>query len=58
MPTTTSVSASVASPDRLLRGGSWFYDPRFCRSAYRGLARPDDASGSDVGFRVVCLPQD
>jgi formylglycine-generating enzyme required for sulfatase activity len=41
---------------RLLRGGSWFYFPRICRSAYRARARPVDASGY-VGFRVVCLPQ-
>jgi formylglycine-generating enzyme required for sulfatase activity len=42
---------------RLLRGGSWHYFPRYCRSAYRSLNQPDYAS-SDVGFRVVCLPQD
>jgi formylglycine-generating enzyme required for sulfatase activity len=43
--------------DRLLRGGSWHFNPRLCRSAYRNRTQPDDAS-SDVGFRVVCLPQD
>jgi len=42
--------------DRLLRGGSWDYYPRFCRSAYRNHYRPDDADYY-VGFRVVCLPQ-
>jgi formylglycine-generating enzyme required for sulfatase activity len=42
---------------RLLRGGSWFYIPRYCRSAYRYRDRPDNAF-SNVGFRVVCLPQD
>jgi formylglycine-generating enzyme required for sulfatase activity len=41
---------------RLLRGGSWSDDPGDCRSAYRGLNRPDGADGF-VGFRVVCLPQ-
>jgi formylglycine-generating enzyme required for sulfatase activity len=41
---------------RLLRGGSWSYIPRYCRSAYRALNQPDDASNY-VGFRVVCLPQ-
>jgi len=42
---------------RLLRGGSWGSDPGCCRSACRDRFRPDYA-GSDVGFRVVCLPQD
>jgi formylglycine-generating enzyme required for sulfatase activity len=55
--TTTSVSASVAPPERLLRGGSWFDGPRNCRSAYRLHDQPDDAD-DNVGFRVVCLPQD
>ena len=41
---------------RLLRGGSWIDDPGGCRSAGRNHARPGYA-GSDVGFRVVCLPQ-
>jgi formylglycine-generating enzyme required for sulfatase activity len=54
---TSSVSASVASPERLLRGGSWDDLPRYCRSACRGSNRPDDR-GNDVGFRVCCLPQD
>jgi formylglycine-generating enzyme required for sulfatase activity len=42
---------------RLLRGGSWIYSPRFCRSAFRVHLLPDSASDY-VGFRVVCLPQD
>jgi len=41
---------------RLLRGGSWFYFPRVCRSAYRSHRLPVDAFDG-VGFRVVCLPQ-
>lgn len=41
---------------RLLRGGSWFYFPGDCRSAYRNHSQPDLAY-DDVGFRVVCLPQ-
>ncbi|MFN9619351.1 MAG: formylglycine-generating enzyme family protein, partial [Synechococcaceae cyanobacterium] len=41
---------------RLLRGGSWIDDPRYCRSAYRFPFGPVLAD-SDVGFRVVCLPQ-
>jgi formylglycine-generating enzyme required for sulfatase activity len=42
---------------RLLRGGSWVYLPRYCRSAYRGRNLPDDRD-SYWGFRVCCLPQD
>ena len=38
---------------RVLRGGSWFSDPRYCRSAYRFRIEPDDRS-NDVGFRVCC----
>jgi formylglycine-generating enzyme required for sulfatase activity len=45
------------SEPRLLRGGSWSTLPGFCRSAYRFLNHPDDAN-FNVGFRVVCLPQD
>jgi len=55
---TTSVSASVASPDvfRLLRGGSWDSYPANCRSAYRFNSHPDLRVVS-FGFRVCCLPQ-
>jgi formylglycine-generating enzyme required for sulfatase activity len=42
---------------RLLRGGSWFYGPLLCRSAYRSRGHPDFAY-SDWGFRVCCLLQD
>ncbi len=41
---------------KLLRGGSWSNVSGCCRSAYRLPDRPDNAY-SDVGFRVVCLPQ-
>jgi formylglycine-generating enzyme required for sulfatase activity len=41
---------------RLLRGGSWFNFPRYCRSAYRTHFQPVYAS-IDVGFRVCCLPE-
>ncbi|MUG95970.1 SUMF1/EgtB/PvdO family nonheme iron enzyme [Scytonema sp. UIC 10036] len=37
---------------RLLRGGSWNYNPRHCRSAYRNCDDPDNVY--DIfGFRVV-----
>ena len=50
------IPAAAADEPRLLRGGSWLFNPRSCRSASRDLGQPDDA-GYDVGFRVVCLPQ-
>ena len=52
------VSEDVNSAaNRLLRGGSWDNYPSNCRSAYRNRYRSDLAF-DDVGFRVVCLPQD
>ena len=41
------------SPRFVLRGGSWFYNPGACRSAYRFSSNPD-ARISSLGFRVVC----
>jgi formylglycine-generating enzyme required for sulfatase activity len=38
---------------KLLRGGSWFYNPDYCRSAYRGSNYLDDIN-HNIGFRVVC----
>lgn len=37
---------------RVLRGGSWDFDPRIIRSANRGWGAPHDRSGN-VGFRVA-----
>ena len=39
--------------DRLLRGGSWYLNAKYCRSASRGHYAPD-ARGLSNGFRVVC----
>ena len=39
---------------RILRGGSWSSDPRFCRSAFRNSFRPA-ARFLNIGFRVVCV---
>jgi formylglycine-generating enzyme required for sulfatase activity len=38
---------------RLLRGGSWYNNPDYCRSAYRD-SNDLDSNGNDIGFRVVC----
>jgi formylglycine-generating enzyme required for sulfatase activity len=40
---------------RLLRGGSWKYDPRNCRSASRSYyVNFPDSRNYNIGFRVVC----
>jgi formylglycine-generating enzyme required for sulfatase activity len=41
---------------RLLRGGSWFDVPHYCRSAKRLRNHPANV-GIYIGFRVCCLPQ-
>ena len=41
----------------LVRGGSWHRSPRHCRSAVRDYAMAARVS-SDIGFRVICIPQD
>ncbi len=44
---------------RVQRGGFWGSAPGYCRSASRNLKLPGSVYATfDVGFRVVCLPQD
>jgi formylglycine-generating enzyme required for sulfatase activity len=38
---------------KLLRGGSWFVDPRGCRASLRRPERPDNID-TDIGFRPCC----
>jgi formylglycine-generating enzyme required for sulfatase activity len=38
---------------RVVRGGSWYSNPRFCRSAYRNHFTPGFRINF-IGFRVVC----
>lgn len=48
-------AAANADAPRVRRGGSWNSTPAQCRSASRQAAQPN-STGSDVGFRVCCLP--
>jgi formylglycine-generating enzyme required for sulfatase activity len=41
------------SENRALRGGSWYNEPKFCRSAYRSFNKTD-LRLSVIGFRVCC----
>jgi formylglycine-generating enzyme required for sulfatase activity len=44
-----------SSRERLLRGGSWFNRPQYCRSTFRDGFLPVNRD-SFGGFRVCCLP--
>jgi formylglycine-generating enzyme required for sulfatase activity len=41
---------------RVLRGGSWFNYPRWCRSANRFNYISDEADSYGIGFRLVSVP--
>ena len=46
---------SSSGDRRVLRGGSWVYDARLCRSAYRGWGYPGPRNRIiDGGFRLCC----
>jgi formylglycine-generating enzyme required for sulfatase activity len=42
--------------DRVLRGGSWNYYPRNCRSAYRDRVAPDFRDYG-LGFRLALVQE-
>jgi formylglycine-generating enzyme required for sulfatase activity len=48
-------SKAEKNSSRVLRGGSWIYNPNNCRSAYRLRYDADDRD-DDGGFRVVYSP--
>jgi formylglycine-generating enzyme required for sulfatase activity len=41
---------------RVLRGGSWYNYPLWCRSAVRNFYSSVEMGGSDLGFRLVSFP--
>jgi formylglycine-generating enzyme required for sulfatase activity len=47
------LSSEGDTNQRLLRGGSWDFNPVVCRSAYRYVSNLDN-DYHDFGFRVVC----
>ncbi|MEM8502734.1 MAG: SUMF1/EgtB/PvdO family nonheme iron enzyme [Cyanobacteria bacterium P01_D01_bin.1] len=51
---TQNASSRFASQKKSLRGGSWFYLPTNCRSAY-SLTYPFHNRTDDISFRIVCL---
>ena len=49
-------SASISGgPDRVIRGGSWYDNSNYCRSAFRFINVPGSAYDG-IGFRVVLAP--
>ncbi|WP_035372665.1 SUMF1/EgtB/PvdO family nonheme iron enzyme [Dolichospermum circinale] len=52
-PKDGSAWTSLSVNKKLLGGGSWYYDPGYCRSAYR-LYNDAGFDYSCYGFRVVC----
>jgi formylglycine-generating enzyme required for sulfatase activity len=44
------------SSRRVARGGSWYFNPRWCRSAFRDLYFSVEAVDFNFGFRLVSFP--
>ena len=51
----TNPTGPTSGANREIRGGCWYNDGRFCRSAYRLWSLPTNAS-NDIGFRIVLAP--
>lgn len=51
----TNPTGAYSGDYKVVRGGSWSYNPRNVRVSSRNNGAPTN-SGSIVGFRVVCLP--
>jgi len=52
----TDPKGPAAGQFRVLRGGSWYDDASFCRSAIRSLGDVPDFRFGDIGVRVVRTP--
>ena len=44
------------STRRVRRGGSWYFNPRWCRSADRNRSYSDETDDYLIGFRLVSFP--
>jgi sulfatase modifying factor 1 len=42
--------------NRVIRGGSWSDDARFCRSANRNNNNPNNPNNNNIGFRLAFVP--
>jgi formylglycine-generating enzyme required for sulfatase activity len=51
----TNPSGPPPGPDRMIRGGAWYDNGSFCRSAFRLCSAPS-YRGNDTGFRMVLAP--
>ena len=54
--TVSNPSGPTYGSDRVLRGGSWNYDARFCRVAHRNYITPE-VRNNGIGFRLASSPQ-
>ena len=52
-PVTDPVELNTGDASRVSRGGSWGFDPLWCRSAAR---LPLEETAEDIGFRVALVP--
>jgi formylglycine-generating enzyme required for sulfatase activity len=49
---TVNLQGPTSGSSRVLRGGSWYNDPQYCRVAYRLSYTPDNRDYF-VGFRLA-----
>jgi formylglycine-generating enzyme required for sulfatase activity len=54
--TQTNPQGAPSGSIRVIRGGSWFFDPRSCRSSHRTCFTPPGYRFHDIGLRLVLVP--